>query len=396
MKAKHTEASSRPTSASSADTPVQAPNTLQVTGLTRRFGGRTVALDGLDLAVTAGQFMVLLGPSGSGKTTLLRLVAGIDRATAGSITIGTRVVADERRHIPPERRGLAMVFQHYALWPQVSVLANVVYALDRLRLSRQEAKRRALAMLERVGLVELANRRPPELSGGEQQRVALARALVARPAVLLCDEPLSNLDADLRERLRAEIATLVRENDTTVVYITHDQVEAFALADRIGVLQAGRLVQCDVPESVYHAPATPFVARFTGIAGELHGRVAGPPDSAGGFRVDTPNGPLTASGHAAEPFGSAVTVLIRPAAAHLAPTTDDSGLPSRVRDVAYRGHGYDHLVELADGTRLAGVFAEQRRQRGEEVRVRLDPGGCFAYPVHGAPDSGIATNQEVM
>jgi ABC-type Fe3+/spermidine/putrescine transport system ATPase subunit len=354
---------------------------LQVTGLTRRFG-RTVALDGIDLTVTAGQFMVLLGPSGSGKTTLLRLVAGIDRATTGSITIGTRVVADQRLHIPPERRSLAMVFQNYALWPQVSVLANVVYALDRLRLPRQESKRRALAMLERMDLVRLANRRPPELSGGEQQRVALARALVARPAVLLCDEPLSNLDADLRERLRAEIAALTRENDTTVVYITHDQVEAFALGDRIGVLQAGRLVQCDLPESVYHAPATPFVARFTGIAGELHGRVASRPDSAGRFRVDTPNGPLMASGRAPEPMGSAVTVLVRPAAAHLVPTTDtDRGLLSRVQEVAYRGHGYDHLVELADGTRLAGVFAEQRRQRGEEFRVQLDPGGCFAYPV---------------
>ncbi|HXA61995.1 MAG TPA: ABC transporter ATP-binding protein [Streptosporangiaceae bacterium] len=381
MEAQRTEVDSPPTSASSADIPVQTPNALQVTGLTRRFG-RAVALDGIDLTVTAGQFMVLLGPSGSGKTTLLRLVAGIDRATTGSITIGTRVVADQGRHVPPERRSLAMVFQGYALWPQVSVLANVVYALDRLRLPRQESKRRALAMLERVDLVRLANRRPPELSGGEQQRVALARALVARPAVLLCDEPLSNLDADLRERLRAEIATLARENDTTVVYITHDQVEAFALADRIGVLQAGQLVQCDLPESVYHAPATPFVARFTGIAGELHGRVAGRPDSAGRFRVDTPNGPLMASGRAPEPLGSAVTVLVRPAAAHLVPTTDnDGGLLGRVRDVAYRGHGYDHVVELADGTRLAGVFGEQRRQRGEEIRVQLDPGGSFAYPV---------------
>ncbi|TJZ99620.1 ABC transporter ATP-binding protein [Actinacidiphila oryziradicis] len=352
---------------------------LRLTGLTRRFG-HVIALDGIDLTVTAGQFMVLLGPSGSGKTTLLRLVAGIDRASAGSIAIGTSVVADQGLHVAPERRSLAMVFQQYALWPQVSVLANVVYALERLHLPRQESRRRALAMLDRVGLVRLANRRPPELSGGEQQRVALARALVARPAVLLCDEPLSNLDADLRERLRAEIATLARENDTTVVYITHDQVEAFALADRIGVLQDGRLVQCDLPESVYHVPATPFVARFTGVAGELHGRVAGRPDSAGRFLVDTPNGPLTASGPAPAPLGSAVTVLVRPAAARLVPRVDDdSGLLSRVRDVAYRGHGYDHLVELADGTLLTGVFAEQRRRRGEEVRVRLDPGGSFAY-----------------
>ena len=364
---------------------MRPPSALRLTGLTRRFGS-VVTLDGIDLTVTAGQFMVLLGPSGSGKTTLLRLVAGIDRANAGSIEIGGRVVADQRHHLPPERRGLAMVFQDYALWPQASVLANVVYALERLHLPRDESTRRALTMLDRVGLARLANRRPTELSGGEQQRVALARALVAQPAVLLCDEPLSHLDADLRERLRTEIATLARENDTTVVYITHDQSEAFALADRIGVLEAGRLVQCDPPESVYHAPATPFVARFTGIAGELRGRISGPRDTEGRHLVDTPNGPLIATGQVSEPMGSgtAVTVLVRPAAVRLDSKTEgDSGLPSRVQHVAYRGHGYDHVVELADGTQLAGVFAEQRSPRGSEVQVHLDPGGCFAYLADG-------------
>jgi iron(III) transport system ATP-binding protein len=354
----------------------RSPGALQLTGLTRRFG-RVTALDGVDLAMTAGQFMVLLGPSGSGKTTLLRLVAGIDRPTAGAITIGGTVVADHGHHLPPQGRGLSMVFQDYALWPQVSVLSNVVYALERLHLPRQEARRRALAMLDRVGLVRLASRRPPELSGGEQQRVALARALVARPAVLLCDEPLSHLDTDLRERLRAEIATLARENHTTVLYITHDQAEAFALADQIGVLQSGKLVQCGLPETVYHAPATPFVARFTGVAGELHGRIVGPPDAAGRITVDTPNGPVLASGLAPGQLRPIVTVLVRPAAARLA---SDGALRGRVQDIAYRGHGYDHLVRLADGTQLAGVFAAERRQRGQEVQVGLDPAGCFAYP----------------
>ena len=166
--------------------------------------------------------------------------------------------------------------------------------------------------------------------------------------MLLCDEPLSHLDADLRERLRTEIATLARENDTTVLYITHDQAEAFALADQIGVLQSGQLVQCGLPETVYHAPATPFVARFTGVAGELHGRVAGPRDAAGRITVDTPIGPVLASGATPVPPGSAVTVLVRPAAARLA---GDGGLRGRVEDIAYRGHGYDHLVRLSDGTR---------------------------------------------
>jgi iron(III) transport system ATP-binding protein len=326
--------------------------------------------------------MVLLGQSGSGKTTLLRLVAGIDRASAGSITISGRVVASRQRHVPPERRGLAMVFQDYALWPQSSVLANVAYALERLRLPRQEVRQRALAMLDRVGLVRLANRRPPELSGGEQQRVALARALVARPAVLLCDEPLSHLDADLRVRLRAEIAALARETEATVLYITHDQAEAFALADRIGVLQSGRLVQCDAPETVYHEPATPFVARFTGIAGELHGRLAGQRED-GLLRVETASGPVLASGSVPEQAGPDATVLIRPGATRLVPDPGtpggEGGLPGRVEDIAYRGSGYDHLVELAGGVRLSGVFDSARHQRGEPVRVGLDPAGCFAY-----------------
>jgi ABC-type Fe3+/spermidine/putrescine transport system ATPase subunit len=405
MRARRTVLSSPPGAGPSPGIPARSPCALQLTGLTRRFGS-VAALDSIDLTVAAGEFMVLLGPSGSGKTTLLRLLAGIDWPTAGSIAIGGRVVAGDGHRVPPQQRGLAMVFQDYALWPQVSVLANVVYALERLRLPRQEARRRALAMLDRVGLARLANRRPPELSGGEQQRVALARALAARPAVLLCDEPLAHLDADLRDRLRTQIATLALESDTTVMYITHDQAEAFALADRIGVLQAGRLVQCGLPETIYRAPATPFVARFTGIAGELRGQVAGQPDAAGRFRVDTQSGPLTASvpaatsGSAPAPPGSAVIVLVRPAAAHLVtaaagegrasspgdglPAGVGEGLPGRVLDVAYRGHGYDHLVALADGTQLAGVFAGQRRQVGEEVRARVDPAGCFAYPADGA------------
>jgi iron(III) transport system ATP-binding protein len=368
-----TQASSCPGSQSVQVPVMPPPGALELSGLTRHFGPVT-ALDRVDLTMTAGEFMVLLGPSGSGKTTLLRLVAGIDRVTAGSISIGGRLVASRERHVPPERRGLAMVFQDYALWPQASVLANVTYALDRLKLPRADARRRALAMLDRVGLARLANRRPPELSGGEQQRVALARALVARPAVLLCDEPLSHLDSDLRIRLRSEIAALARESDATVLYITHDQTEAFALADRIGVLKSGRLVQCDVPETVYHNPATPFVARFTGIAGELRGLFTGQRDD-GLLQVETPSGPVLASGAAPEAATAGATVLIRPAATRLA----REGLPGTVADIAYRGPGYDYVIELADGTRLSGVFDSTRRQHGEAVRVGLDPAGCFAY-----------------
>ena len=194
----------------------------------------------MSLDVAPGTFLVLLGPSGSGKTTLLRCLAGIERIDSGLITIGGQTVADGRAHVPPDQRDLSMVFQDYALWPHLTALDNVAFALRRRRLPRAECRARAAAMLERVGLGEFARRYPNELSGGEQQRVALARALIADTGLILCDEPLSNLDADLRERMRVEISSLVREAGATTVYITHDQAEAFALADRGRGARRGR------------------------------------------------------------------------------------------------------------------------------------------------------------
>ena len=254
---------------------------VEVRGARKQFGAK-VALDGVDLAVPAGAFCVLLGPSGSGKTTLLRCTAGIERLTSGRIDLGGRLVADGPVHLPPERRGLSMVFQDYALWPHLSAARNVAFALGRSGASRGDTARRARAMLDRVGLGHLAERYPNELSGGEQQRVALARALVGGTGLLLFDEPLSNLDADLRERMRIEIGTLARDSGATSIYITHDQSEAFALADVMGVLQAGRLVQLGSPEDVYHHPASQFVARFTGLAGELPAVVTGSATGNGG------------------------------------------------------------------------------------------------------------------
>jgi len=219
------------------------------------------------------------------------------------------------------------------------------------------------------------------LSGGEQQRVALARAVVARPGLLLFDEPLSNLDADLRERLRVEIATLTRESGATAVYITHDQSEAFALADEIGVLDHGILVQRGRPEDVYHHPATPFVARFTGLAGEVTGRVLDRRDAA--VTVEVGAGVLTAQwqGRPAPSTGTQVQVLIRPAATAIhtgAPTTPNL-LAGTVVDVAYRGRGYDHVLRTAAGP-LSGVFHPHSHPRGTALTVRLDPAGCLAFP----------------
>jgi len=348
-------------------------------GVTKAFN-RTVALADVTLPILPGQFIVLLGPSGSGKTTLLRCAAGIERITSGRIALAGATIDDGRVQMPPERRDLAMVFQDYALWPHLTARENVRYALRRRRLPATDADRRVRAMLARVGLEELKDRYPSELSGGQQQRVALARALVAAPRLLLFDEPLSNLDASLRERMRIEIATLVREAGTTALYITHDQSEAFALADRIGVLEGGHLVQFDTPEAIYHAPATPFVARLTGLAGELPGHVVrytGLDD----VTIAVADTEIRARTGVALAPDATVRLLIRAAAVTLMLETDTAvHLRASVRDVAFSGRGYEHVVELADGNRLTSIFAESRYERDQRVGVHLDPSGCLAFP----------------
>ena len=361
---------------------------LSVRGATKRFG-TVPALSSVDVDAEPGQFLVLLGPSGSGKSTLVRCLAGVERLDAGQISLSGQLVGDGRRHLPPERRDLAMVFQDYALWPHLSVAENVGYALRRRQLSPSEHRRRVGATIERVGLTHHAGRYPGELSGGEQQRVALARAIVAEPGLLLFDEPLSNLDADLRERLRVEISTLTRETGATAVYITHDQSEAFALADRIGVLDHGRLVQLDRPEQIYHQPATAFVARFTGAAGELPGRTFGASDGAL-VRVQ-----VGAANLLARPIGvlgreASVRVLVRPAATSIAEgaaAAPDAGmLRGVVADVAYRGRGYDHVVEVQAGT-LSAVHSPRAYPRGESIDVLLDPQGCLAFAIEKERDT---------
>jgi iron(III) transport system ATP-binding protein len=370
---------------------------ITIENLGKTYPGGNQALCDVSLDVEPGTFLVLLGPSGSGKTTLLRCLAGIERVTSGRIAIGQRTVADGRTHVPPDQRDLSMVFQDYALWPHLSARDNVAFALRRRHLSRAECRARAAQMLDRVGLGALADRYPNQLSGGEQQRVALARALIADTGLILCDEPLSNLDADLRERMRVEISTLVREAAATTVYITHDQAEAFALADQVGVLEKGRLVQAGTPEQIYTRPATPFVARFTGLAGEMAVRVrerhpdgmvlvepvlgggavdgfsAGPPDRpAGTFRVRAPVEDLRAE---------TALMMIRPTGVRLSQDgSAEHHLAGRVTDVAFRGRGYEHAINLDGSTRLTGVFAEFRVPRGKVVGLRMDPAGCHLYP----------------
>jgi iron(III) transport system ATP-binding protein len=376
---------------------------ISIASLTKTYpGGAAPALKAVSLDVAPGTFLVLLGPSGSGKTTLLRCLAGIERIDSGTIAIGSRTVTDGRSHVPPEQRDLSMVFQDYALWPHLNVLDNVAFALRRRHLPKAECRSGAAVMLSRVGLEDFARRYPNELSGGQQQRVALARALIADTGLILCDEPLSNLDADLRERMRVEISSLVREAGATTVYITHDQAEAFALADHIGVLEEGVLVQAGTPEDIYNHPSTPFVARFTGLAGELrvravaHGgdgtlEIVAADGAVGRLPVMRPAGRALRPGDAALRPGDAALLAIRPTGVFLAHTEADARhLSGRVADVAFRGRGYEYAIDLPGLGRLTGIFARHRASRGDEVGLRLDPEGCHLFPADPATPADAA------
>ncbi len=228
--------------------------------LTKRFGGGENAVDGVDIETRDGEFLVLLGPSGSGKTTVLRMIAGLEEPTSGEILIGGRVVND----LTPRERGIAMVFQSYALYPHLTVYDNIAFPLKAQGVPKAEHEARIGRAADKFGIVRLLHRKPRELSGGERQRVALARALVREPKVFLLDEPLSNLDAKLRASAREELQKFQREIGTTAVYVTHDQVEAMALGDRVVIMDHGRVRQVGTPAEVYDDPADTFVATFLG------------------------------------------------------------------------------------------------------------------------------------
>lgn len=272
--------------------------------ITKRFG-HTVAVDDVSLDVAEGSFTTLLGPSGCGKTTLLRVVAGFYQPDAGDVFLGeTRVTA-----VPPHRRNTAMVFQEYALFPHMTVEENVGYGLRLRRVAGPEAARRVTQVLALVGLVGQQHKFPHQLSGGQQQRVALARALVVEPEVLLLDEPLSNLDAKLRVRVRTEIRLLQQQLGKTAIYVTHDQEEALAISDRIAVMEGGRVQQIGTPLEIYHHPANRFVADFVGLANFVEGEVNGPGEfRAGALALAVPDGGRS---------GSHVTIVLRPEAIRL-------------------------------------------------------------------------------
>jgi iron(III) transport system ATP-binding protein len=243
---------------------------VELRGLIKRFGS-FVAVDDVSLTIDHGQLVCLLGPSGCGKTTTLRLIAGFLEPSAGASRVGERIVSSKARTLPPEQRNMSMIFQSYALWPHMTVAENIVYGLRLRKLDRDTIAKKLAAILATTKLEALAQRYPGELSGGQQQRVALARALIVGPETLLLDEPLSNLDANLREEMRFEIRRLHDEYRYTTVYVTHDQAEAMTTADLIAVMNAGKIDQLGSPEDIYARPESEFVARFIGAANVIKG-----------------------------------------------------------------------------------------------------------------------------
>ncbi len=335
---------------------------ITISRLTRRYGGIT-AVDGIDLVVHEGEFLSLLGPSGCGKTTTLRCIAGLESPDEGRITIGGAVMAHGEKglSVPPNKRGLGMVFQSYALWPHMRVYGNVAYPLKVRGVPRAEIRGRVRDALRLVGLDELHERATSDLSGGQQQRVALARALVSKPRVLLLDEPLSNLDSSLRAYMRRELRRIHREIRTTSVYVTHDQLEAATLSDRVVVMNRGRLEQIGTPREIFGAPANRWVAEFVGYDNFLEAEVTQSSEAALSVR---PKGwPTGLTGGVPDrarrfPVGARVTLAIRGGSFRGDAAPETSSLKAHVVDAMYVGDLTEYVLD-AYGTRLVARLDER-------------------------------------
>ncbi|MCL6692311.1 ABC transporter ATP-binding protein [Pseudomonas sp. R3.Fl] len=369
--------------------------------LRKAFDGRVNAIRQLDLQIEAGEFFVLLGPSGCGKTTTLRCIAGLEEPDGGQVRLGERVVADAGSglFVVPEQRHIGMVFQNYALWPHMTVRQNVAYPLKTRGRLGEEEQRRILEVLQLVGLDGHAERYPAELSGGQQQRVALARALVARPGLMLFDEPLSNMDAQLRIRLRQDLRRIHDELGYTAVYVTHDHAEALALADRVAVMNAGRLEQVGTPGEIFLAPRTRFVADFVGIENILPGRIDALDGDQAQVSLEQGGLRLVVRNPSRLPPGAPVWIALRAAQLQALPT--GHGVPAQaltlhgvVSEATYAGDRYTGQVEAlglslavtlgldAWGSPLLGRDALV----GQAVRVALQPGAALAIPREAASE----------
>jgi putative spermidine/putrescine transport system ATP-binding protein len=349
-----------------------------MTGLSRHYGA-VVALDNLDLTVQPGELIALLGPSGCGKTTTLRLLAGLEDADTGRINVGGRDIT----RLPASKRDMGMVFQAYSLFPHMTVQQNVAFGLRLRKISSAQRDRRALEMLDLVELGTQADRYPHQISGGQQQRVALARALAIEPQVLLLDEPLSALDAKVRAQLRDQIRRIQLEVGITTLFVTHDQEEALAIADRVGVMRAGRLEQLAPPTEVYSRPATAFVAEFVGLSNRLAGTVSGTSVSVRGHDL-----PLVDTATPAGP----VTAIVRPEAVTLASdSTGESGpMTGTVIASTFLGATSRVTVDLGDTTIMAQLPTSEATKlpAGSRVTLTIRPD-----PVLVSVDSVVASEE---
>ncbi len=340
--------------------------------------GKTQVLDGVSLSIAPGEFMCLLGPSGCGKTTTLRLAAGLEELQAGRILINGEPVADVRNHVPPERRGVGLVFQEAALFPHLSVLGNVTFGLAGM--GRAEAQLRAREVLGQVGMVDYGDAYPHVLSGGQQKRVALARALAPRPKVMLFDEPFAGLDAQLRSQIREETLHLMKDSGTTTLIVTHDPEEAMYMADRIAVIHQGRIAQVGTPVELYRQPNSAFVTNFFSSVNRLNGVV-----EAG--MVPSPFGAVAAHGIA---DGTQVVVLIRPEAiliSRIGDKDDGNEEGHRAHIITTRALRRGNFIHLCLGefedkhlhfhSRVPSRFV---LEEGEAIKVRLDPAQTYVFP----------------
>jgi iron(III) transport system ATP-binding protein len=348
--------------------------------LSKRFGTQTVVAD-LTLDVRDGEFVTLLGPSGCGKTTILRLLAGFLRPDGGEIRVDGTPLSTPRGVVPPERRRMGMVFQTYALWPHMTVWENVAFGLSVQRRSRAEVRDRVDRVLALVGLSGLEGRHPALLSGGQQQRVALARSLITQPSILLLDEPLSNLDAKLRERMRTELRDLHNRTGITFLYVTHDQAEAMALSDRVAVLSGGVLQQYGTARDVYERPANKFVADFMGAVNALAGVVAAPAGETGeGVVILAAGASITAALPSAAAAGSPITVTIRPEDVRLSaerPAGARNVLHGTVIAQVFLGNLVDYHVDVGGAILHALAPRQQTFPAGAQVYLSIEPGRCL-------------------
>src|SRR5450631_4780051 len=354
--------------------------TLDVSELRKQFSVGRPAIDGVSFAVPAGEIVVLLGPSGCGKTTTLRCVADLEHPTAGTISIAGRVVSSPAHGIllPPRLRDIGMVFQSYAVWPHMTVRQNVVYPLKHRKIRRADAGRMVDEVLELVGLSEYADRPVVALSGGQMQRVALARSIVYRPQLLLLDEPLSNLDAKLRLRLRDDLRRILKQTGMTALYVTHDQAEAVVLGDRIGVMRDGKLLQTGTPDEIYNRPAELFVANFTGATNELTGTLV---ERNGKFgTVDIGGQRIEATLlHGAGP-GEKMRIALRPENIAIGKSDGSNAFRARVLGRRYQGTQTIYDVDLF-GHRLEvlELGTAARHDVGADAQVTLSRDVLWAY-----------------